>query len=151
MWSIFIRWSIWTLCFIFHFKWTILTFCSLKKHVLKVLNFVQLWKVVSGDDVSVFLLDPARKIVKHFDRQRDGTHQISKSDVQGDYEIYIDNSYSHLTSKIVSLYLLTFHSDALMEKYQKERELNETSHVAMVNICLKFDTIEIAFKFLKRV
>ena len=51
---------------------------------------------------------------------------------QGDYEIYIDNSYSHFSSKVVSVYILTFHSNALMEKYQKEQELNETTHIAKV-------------------
>jgi len=72
--------------------------------------------------------------VQSFDRQVSGTHQIPKCDIQGDYEIYIDNSYSHLSSKVVSVYLLTFHSNSLMEKYQKEKELNETNHLAMVSI-----------------
>ena len=66
-----------------------------------------------------FYLDPTRRIVHTFDKQESGTHQIAKSDVQGDYEIYIDNSYSHLTSKTVSVYLLTFNQHSLMEKYQK--------------------------------
>ena len=47
-----------------------------------------------------------------------------------------DNTYSHST-KLVSIYILSFHSDALMKKFENDKELNETAHMAKVSRKLK--------------
>ena len=40
-------------------------------------------KVIGGDDISVFVLDPTRKVLKSFDKQIDGTHQVQQCELQG--------------------------------------------------------------------
>jgi hypothetical protein len=52
---------------------------------------------------------------------------MPKTNIKGVYELCFDNSYSHINSKLVSIYILSFHSDALMKKYEHEKELNETT------------------------
>lgn len=37
-----------------------------------------------------------------------------------------------MNSKLVSIYILSFHSDALMKKFEHDKELNETAHLAKV-------------------
>ena len=51
---------------------------------------------------------------------------------QGDYSVCLNNVYSHMTSKLVYVYILTFKSEDLVTKFQKDKELNETAHMAKV-------------------
>ena len=76
--------------------------------------------------------DPKREILKATQYETNGQFQIQRTSVNGDFEICFDNSYSHLTGKLVSIYILTFHQNTLMERFQHEKELNETTNKSRV-------------------
>lgn len=78
------------------------------------------------------MTDPRREILKVIQYEPSGQFQIQRTTLSGDYEICFDNTYSHLTNKLVSIYILTFHQDTLMERFKQEKELNETAHKSRV-------------------
>ena len=88
------------------------------------------YQVIRGDDINFYLNNPHKVQVNRLDYQQSGSFQIPKTGIEGDFEICFDNSYSHLNSKLVSIYILSFHSDALMKKFENDKELNETAHLA---------------------
>lgn len=89
-------------------------------------------KVIRGNDINFMVADPDREILKATQYEKNGQFQIQKTSVKGDFEICFDNSYSHLTNKLVSIYILTFHQDVLMERFKNDKELNETAHKSRV-------------------
>ncbi|CAF0723948.1 unnamed protein product [Brachionus calyciflorus] len=88
------------------------------------------YQVIKGNDIIFYVADPNREILKVLQYEQSGQHQIQKTNVKGDYEICFDNSYSQFHDKLVSIYILSFHQDSLLERFRHEKELNETTQMS---------------------
>ena len=51
---------------------------------------------------------------------------------KGHYEICFDNQHSQIGWKLVSIYILTFHQEQVLERFNKDKEMNETAHIVQV-------------------
>jgi len=89
--------------------------------------------VIRGDGVGFEIIDPKGISLIHLINDPSGSHQVQNNDVRGDYAICIDNSYSHLTSKLVSIYILTFQSNIMQKKVVEDQMLNETHNAVKVS------------------
>lgn len=64
---------------------------------------------------------------------------------RGDYAVCLDNTYSHMTSKLISLFILTFQSNLMQKKIVEDQMLNEThSAVRVSDQGLKFLAVGLA-------
>lgn len=88
------------------------------------------FQVIRGDGVGFEVIDPKGISLISMINDPSGSHQVQNAEVRGDYAICLDNTYSHLTSKLVSLYILTFQSQLMQAKMIEDRIINAT-HVAV--------------------
>lgn len=88
------------------------------------------YRIIKGDEITVDIADPTGNLIYNLVSHPTGTYQTQQTVLTGDYAICLDNQYSHMTSKLVYLYILTFKQEDVMKKFQHDRDLNETSHVA---------------------
>ena len=75
--------------------------------------FVNSYQVIRGDDINYELLLPNGTAERREERSSFGSYQMSNVTNVGDYAVCFDNSYSHITSKLVSVYMLTFHEERI--------------------------------------
>lgn len=90
-------------------------------------------KVVKGDGISFEVIDPKGISLISLTNEQSGSHQLQRAEVSGDYAICLDNTYSHMTSKLVSLFILTFQSNLMQKKMVEDQMLNETHNAVMVS------------------
>lgn len=84
------------------------------------------FQVIKGEGIGFEVIDPKGISVIHLANDQSGSHQVQKAEARGDYSICFDNTYSHLTSKLVSIYILTFQTNLMQKKIVEDQIYNET-------------------------
>jgi len=85
------------------------------------------FQLLRGNDVSFVIKEPNGLEIIRWVFETRGSHQVQHVPYTGDYQICIENSYSHLMEKIVYIYILTFHPNELKQKFENEKNFNESS------------------------
>lgn len=89
------------------------------QHVKEKALFHVSFQVMKGDVISTYVFDPNRNLLNSVIDQQTGSYQIPHSPVDGNYEVCFDNQNSNFAWKLVSIYILTFEQEILLEKFKE--------------------------------